>query len=141
VPRLCRSDATAKDVRASGGAAFFIASVPLFVRLAGLVTVLQKMKVGMSTSVISKAKDIDGCVKVQRFGVVCPLFGFDGRDTLKSHPAIGEPSKPHFHTAVSPLARPQGIDDMKTQRTFRDLRPGSRTFPHRVAQSMLQRAF
>lgn len=63
-PAFFQSDATAKDDKVSGGVVFFIAIVILFTCLAGLVTVLQKMLLGMSTRIVYKATAINGYLAI-----------------------------------------------------------------------------
>jgi sodium-dependent phosphate cotransporter len=63
-PAFFQGDASAKDDKVSGGVVFFIAIVILFVCLAGLVTVLQKLLLGMSTRVVYKATDINGYLAI-----------------------------------------------------------------------------
>jgi sodium-dependent phosphate cotransporter len=59
-PAFFDSSASAHDDKISGGVCFFIAILVLFVCLGGLVTVLQKMLMGMSTRIIYKATDMNG---------------------------------------------------------------------------------
>ncbi|GAX21204.1 hypothetical protein FisN_26Lh162 [Fistulifera solaris] len=59
-PSFFQPDATAKDDKVSGGVVFFLSIVILFICLLGLVTVLQKMLLGMSTRVVYKATDVNG---------------------------------------------------------------------------------
>jgi sodium-dependent phosphate cotransporter len=63
-PAFFQGDASARDDKVSGGVVFFIAIVVLFVCLAGLVTVLQKLLLGMSTRVVYKATDINGYLAI-----------------------------------------------------------------------------
>jgi sodium-dependent phosphate cotransporter len=63
-PAFFQADASAKDDKVSGGVVFFISIVILFTCLAGLVTVLQKMLLGMSTRVVYKATDINGYLAI-----------------------------------------------------------------------------
>ena len=59
-PAFFQQDATAADDKVSGGVVFFIAIIILFTCLVGLVTILQKMLLGMSTRIIYKATDVNG---------------------------------------------------------------------------------
>lgn len=61
-PAFFQADADAKDDKVSGGVVFFIAIIILFICLICLVTVLQKMLLGMSTRIIYKATDLNGYV-------------------------------------------------------------------------------
>jgi sodium-dependent phosphate cotransporter len=59
-PAFYQPGADAKDDKISGGVMFFIAIVILFACLLGLVTILQKMLLGVSSRIIYKATDING---------------------------------------------------------------------------------
>jgi len=61
-PSFFQADASAHDDKVSGGVCFFIAIIILFSCLLGLVTVLQKMLMGVSTRIIYKATDMNGYV-------------------------------------------------------------------------------
>lgn len=61
-PAFFDPTANAHDDKVSGGVCFFIAIFILFICLGGLVTVLQKMLMGMSTRIIHKATDMNGYV-------------------------------------------------------------------------------
>ena len=61
-PAFFQADASAKDDKVSGGVVFFIAIIILFVCLIALVTVLQKMLLGVSTRIIYKATDLNGYI-------------------------------------------------------------------------------
>ena len=61
-PAFFDATATSHDDKVSGGVCFFIAIIILFVCLIGLVTVLQKMLMGVSTRIIYKATDMNGYV-------------------------------------------------------------------------------
>jgi sodium-dependent phosphate cotransporter len=63
-PAFFQSDASAKDDKVSGGVVFFISIVILFTCLAGLVTVLQKMLLGMSSRIVYKATNINGYLAI-----------------------------------------------------------------------------
>ena len=63
-PAFFQPDATAKDDKVSGGVVFFIGIVILFVCLIGLVTILQKMLLGMSTRIVYKATDVNGYIAI-----------------------------------------------------------------------------
>jgi len=63
-PAFFQTTASAHDDKVSGGVVFFIAIVILFICLAGLVAVLQKMLMGMSTRIIYKATDLNGYVSM-----------------------------------------------------------------------------
>ena len=63
-PAFFQTDATAKEDKVSGGVVFFLSIVILFVCLAGLVTVLQRMLLGMSTRIVYKATDINGYLAI-----------------------------------------------------------------------------
>lgn len=59
-PAFFQADADQQDDQISGGVCFFLALVILIICLIGLVTILQKMLLGMSTRVIYKATNING---------------------------------------------------------------------------------
>jgi sodium-dependent phosphate cotransporter len=63
-PAFFQSDASAKDDKVSGGVVFFISIVILFTCLVGLVTVLQKMLLGMSSRIVYKATNINGYLAI-----------------------------------------------------------------------------
>jgi sodium-dependent phosphate cotransporter len=59
-PAFFQAEASQNDDQVSGGVCFFIAIVLLVICLIGLVTILQKMLLGMSTRIIYKATNING---------------------------------------------------------------------------------
>lgn len=59
-PAFFQADANAHDDKVSGGVAFIMGLAILFVCLFALVSVLNKMLMGMSTRIIYKATDING---------------------------------------------------------------------------------
>jgi len=59
-PAFFQPEATQGDDQVSGGVCFFLALVILVVCLIGLVSILQKMLLGMSTRIIYKATNING---------------------------------------------------------------------------------
>lgn len=61
-PAFFQAGATREDDEVSGGVCFFIALVMLVICLIGLVTVLQKLLLGMSTRVLYKATNMPGIV-------------------------------------------------------------------------------
>lgn len=63
-PAFFLPEATAKDDKVSGGVVFFIGVMILFVCLIALVTLLQKMLLGMSTRIVYKATDINGYLAI-----------------------------------------------------------------------------
>lgn len=63
-PAFFQADASAQDDKVSGGVVFFISIMILFFCLAGLVTILQKMLLGMSTRIIYKATNINGYLAI-----------------------------------------------------------------------------
>jgi sodium-dependent phosphate cotransporter len=63
-PAFFAADADAKDDKVSGGVVFFIAIMILFTCLLGIVAILQKMLMGMSTRIIYKATDVNGYVAI-----------------------------------------------------------------------------
>jgi sodium-dependent phosphate cotransporter len=63
-PAFFQSDATAHDDKISGGVIFFISIMILFTCLLGLVTVLQRMLLGMSTRIVYKATDVNGYLAI-----------------------------------------------------------------------------
>lgn len=63
-PAFFQVGAEAKDDKTSGGVVFVIAIVILFFCLIMLVTILQKMLLGMSTRIVYKATDINGYVAI-----------------------------------------------------------------------------
>jgi sodium-dependent phosphate cotransporter len=56
--------ANAADDKVSGGVVFFLGLVILFICLFALVTVLQKLLMGMSTRIIYKATDVNGYLAI-----------------------------------------------------------------------------
>ena len=63
-PAFFSPEATAKDDKVAGGVIFFIAIIILFLCLIGVVTVLQKLMLGMSTRVVYKATDVNGYLAI-----------------------------------------------------------------------------
>jgi len=63
-PAFFVADASAEDDKVSGGVVFFIGIVILFICLLGLVYILQKLLLGMSTRIIYKATDINGYLAI-----------------------------------------------------------------------------
>lgn len=63
-PAFFQVDATAHDDQVSGGVVFFISICLLFFCLGGLVTILQRMLLGMSTRIIYKATNINGYLAI-----------------------------------------------------------------------------
>eukprot|EP00546_Thalassionema_frauenfeldii_P021894 CAMPEP_0178905218 /NCGR_PEP_ID=MMETSP0786-20121207/6145_1 /TAXON_ID=186022 /ORGANISM="Thalassionema frauenfeldii, Strain CCMP 1798" /LENGTH=611 /DNA_ID=CAMNT_0020576785 /DNA_START=108 /DNA_END=1943 /DNA_ORIENTATION=+ len=63
-PAFFQAGATLSDDEVSGGVCFFISLVILVVCLIGLVTVLQKMLLGMSTRILYKATNINGYLAI-----------------------------------------------------------------------------
>ena len=63
-PAFFQESASASDDKISGGVIFFIAIVILFACLIGLVTVLQRMLLGMSTRIVYKATDVNGYIAI-----------------------------------------------------------------------------
>ena len=61
-PAFFLPEATAKDDKVSGGVIFFIAIIILFICLIGIVTILQKLLLGMSTRIVYKATDVNGYI-------------------------------------------------------------------------------
>jgi sodium-dependent phosphate cotransporter len=59
-PAFFAEDATAKDDKVSGGVVFFISIMILFTCLLGIVAILQKLFLGLSTRIIYKATDVNG---------------------------------------------------------------------------------
>jgi sodium-dependent phosphate cotransporter len=59
-PAFFQSTAEQKDDEVSGGVCFFLALIILIFCLVGLVTILQKLLLGMSTRIIYKATNING---------------------------------------------------------------------------------
>ncbi|KAL7577892.1 hypothetical protein ACA910_007530 [Epithemia clementina (nom. ined.)] len=63
-PAFFSASATAKDDKVSGGVVFFIGIMILFTCLLGIVSVLQKLLMGMSTRIVYKATDVNGYVAI-----------------------------------------------------------------------------
>jgi sodium-dependent phosphate cotransporter len=63
-PSFFQKEASAKDDKISGGVVFFISICILFTCLIALVTVLQRMLLGMSTRIVYKATDINGYLAI-----------------------------------------------------------------------------
>jgi len=63
-PAFFQPEASQGDDEVSGGVCFFLALVILVVCLIGLVTILQKMLLGMSTRIIYKATNINGYLAI-----------------------------------------------------------------------------
>lgn len=61
-PAFFQDGATRRDDEVAGGVCFFLALVILVICLIGLVTVLQKMLLGVSTRIIYKATNINGYI-------------------------------------------------------------------------------
>jgi len=63
-PAFFVADANADDDKVSGGVVFFIGIIIIFVCLLGIVSILQKLLLGMSTRIIYKATDINGYLAI-----------------------------------------------------------------------------
>ena len=63
-PVFFQHDASAKDDKTSGGVVFILSIFILFTCLAGLVSVLQRLLLGMSTRVVYKATDVNGYLAI-----------------------------------------------------------------------------
>mmetsp|Transcript_595 Transcript_595/g.1402 ORF Transcript_595/g.1402 Transcript_595/m.1402 type:complete len:593 (-) Transcript_595:139-1917(-) len=63
-PAFFVADATAEDDKVSGGVVFFIGIIIIFTCLLGIVAILQKLLLGMSTRIIYKATDINGYIAI-----------------------------------------------------------------------------
>ena len=63
-PAFFQPDATAKDDKVAGGVVFFIGIVIIFTCLLGLVAILQKMLLGLSTRIVYKATDVNGYIAI-----------------------------------------------------------------------------
>jgi sodium-dependent phosphate cotransporter len=59
-PAFFNAEASPKDDKVSGGVIFFISIIILFTCLLGLVTILQKMLLGVSTRIVYKATNVNG---------------------------------------------------------------------------------
>jgi sodium-dependent phosphate cotransporter len=59
-PAFFDVDATQKDDQVAGGVCFFISIFILFTCLVGLVTILQKLLLGVSTRIVYKATNVNG---------------------------------------------------------------------------------
>ena len=73
-PAFFDVNADAHDDKVSGGVSFFIGIVILFVCLFGLVKILQKMLMGMSTRIIYKATDMNGYIAMIIGAGITSLF-------------------------------------------------------------------
>jgi sodium-dependent phosphate cotransporter len=63
-PAFFQADATASDDKVSGGVIFFISIMILFTCLLGLVYVLQRMLLGMSSRIVYKATNVNGYLAI-----------------------------------------------------------------------------
>ena len=63
-PAFFSEEASAKDDKVSGGVVFFIAILILFTCLIGLVGILQRLLLGMSTRIVYKATDVNGYIAI-----------------------------------------------------------------------------
>jgi sodium-dependent phosphate cotransporter len=63
-PAFFQDGASRQDDEISGGVVFFLALVILIICLVGLVTILQKMLMGVSTRIIYKATNINGYLAI-----------------------------------------------------------------------------
>ena len=63
-PAFFLPEASSKDDKVSGGVVFFIGIMMIFFCLIGMVTLLQKMLLGMSTRIVYKATDINGYLAI-----------------------------------------------------------------------------
>ena len=63
-PAFFSKDASESDDKVSGGVVFFIAIMILFTCLLGIVTILQKLLMGMSTRIIYKATNVNGYIAI-----------------------------------------------------------------------------
>ena len=88
-PAFFETDATQSDDEVAGAICFFLALVMLVVCLIGLVTILQKMLLGMSTRVIYKATNINGYVAIAIGTAITMLVQSSSITTSTLTPLVG----------------------------------------------------
>merc|ERR1712226_571365 len=88
-PAFFAADADAKDDKVSGGVVFFIAIIILFTCLLGIVAILQKMLLGMSTRIIYKATNVNGYVAIAIGAGITMLVQSSSITTSTLTPLVG----------------------------------------------------
>ena len=88
-PAFFSEEATAKDDKVSGGVVFFIAIMILFTCLLGIVAILQKMLLGMSTRIVYKATDVNGYVAIAIGAGITMLVQSSSITTSTLTPLVG----------------------------------------------------
>mmetsp|Transcript_6075 Transcript_6075/g.17050 ORF Transcript_6075/g.17050 Transcript_6075/m.17050 type:complete len:574 (+) Transcript_6075:465-2186(+) len=88
-PAFFSEDATSKDDKVSGGVVFFIAIMMLFTCLLGIVAILQKMLLGMSTRIIYKATDVNGYLAIAIGAGITMLVQSSSITTSTLTPLVG----------------------------------------------------
>ena len=88
-PAFFSEDATAQDDKVSGGVVFFIAILILFTCLLGIVAILQKMLLGMSTRIVYKATDVNGYVAIAIGAGITMLVQSSSITTSTLTPLVG----------------------------------------------------
>lgn len=88
-PAFFSATATESDDKVSGGVCFFLALFILVVCLIGLVTLLQKMLMGMSTRVIYKATNINGYLAMVIGAAITLLVQSSSITTSTLTPLVG----------------------------------------------------
>ena len=88
-PAFFSADASAKDDKVSGGVVFFLGIMILFVCLLGIVAILQKMLLGMSTRIVYKATDVNGYVAIAIGAGITMLVQSSSITTSTLTPLVG----------------------------------------------------
>ena len=88
-PVFFSEDATAKDDKVSGGAVFFIGIMIMFTCLLGIVAILQKMLLGMSTRIVYKVMDVNGYIAIAIGAGITMLVQSSSITTSTLTPLVG----------------------------------------------------
>ena len=88
-PSFFSKDADSHDDKVSGGVVFFIALIILFVCLMAMVSLLQRMLLGMSTRVIFKATDVNGYLSMAIGAGITVLVQSSSITTSTLTPLVG----------------------------------------------------
>ena len=88
-PAFFLPEASAEDDKVSGGVVFFIGIMMIFFCLIGMVTILQKMLLGMSTRIVYKATDINGYVAIAIGAAITVVVQSSSITTSTLTPLVG----------------------------------------------------
>lgn len=88
-PAFFSESATPEDDKVSGGVCFFLGIMILFVCLLGIVAILQKMLLGMSTRIVYKATDVNGYLAIAIGAGITMLVQSSSITTSTLTPLVG----------------------------------------------------